>query len=82
MFTACSSSDDDGGGQGGGGDLPIPPIATKAAISGVVYNYGAPVSGVKVTVGTSSVITGYNGAFTFNQVSEGDSWNLLCNYWL
>jgi hypothetical protein len=36
MFTACSSSDSDGGGQGGGGDLPIPPIATKAAISGVV----------------------------------------------
>lgn len=69
MFTACSSSDSDGGGQGGGGDLPIPPIATKAAISGVVYNWGAPVSGVKVTVGTSSVITGYNGAFTFNQVS-------------
>ena len=67
MFTACSSSDDDG--QGGGGDIPFIPVATKAAISGVVYNWGAPVSGVKVTVGANSVITGYNGAFAFNQVS-------------
>ena len=69
MFTACSSSDDDSGGQGGGGDIPIPPVVTKAAISGVVSCWGAPVSGVKVTAGTASTVTGYNGAFTFNMVS-------------
>ena len=39
------------------------------AISGVVYNYGSPMSGVKVTVGNTSVTTGYNGIFALNEVS-------------
>lgn len=69
-MSACSSSDDatsGGGGEGGGGDIPVAP--TTAALSGVVYSYGSPMSGVKVTVGTASVTTGYNGLFSFDQVS-------------
>lgn len=37
-------------------------------ISGIVYYYGSPMSGVKVKVGTASVTTGYNGMFTLNKV--------------
>lgn len=68
-MSACSSSDDSSG--GGGGDIPGPTPApvTKAAVSGVVYANGSPVSGVKVTAGTASVTTGYNGLFSFDQVS-------------
>ncbi len=67
-MTACSSSDDASG--GGGGDTPTPaPVPTTAAVSGVVYANGSPVSGVKVTAGTASVTTGYNGLFSFDQVS-------------
>ena len=61
MFTACSSSDDDGGGQSGGGDVPGP--VTSIAISGVVTSVSGPVSGVKVSAGTASDITGQNGMF-------------------
>lgn len=69
-MSACSSSDDATGGGGGGGDDPTPPVVpTKAAVSGAVYSYGAPVSGVKVTVGTASVTTGFNGMFYFEQAS-------------
>lgn len=67
MFTACSSSDDDGGGQGGGGDIPGP--VTSITISGVVKSMGSPVDGVKVTAGTASVTTGFNGLFTLENVS-------------
>lgn len=67
MFTACSSSDDDGGGQGGGGDLPIP--MTMAKLSGFVYtSYGAPLAGVTVTSGTTTVTTNEHGAFTLSSV--------------
>ena len=67
-MTACSSSDDASG--GGGGDTPTPaPVPTTAAVSGVVYGNGSPMGGVKVTVGTASVTTGYNGLFSFDQVS-------------
>ena len=38
-------------------------------IFGVVYSYGSPMSGVKVTVGNTSVTTGYNGMFVLNKVS-------------
>ena len=68
-MSACSSSDDATSG-GGGGDEPTPPVApTTAAVTGVVYHWGSPMSGVKVTVGASSVTTGYNGVFSFDQVS-------------
>ena len=67
-MTACSSSDD--ATSGGGGDDPTPPVVpTKAAVSGVVYSFGSPMSGVKVTAGTASVTTGFNGMFVFEQVS-------------
>lgn len=67
-MTACSSSDDASG--GGDGDTPTPaPVPTTAAVSGVVYGNGSPMGGVKVTVGTASVTTGYNGLFSFDQVS-------------
>lgn len=71
-FTACSSSDDDGPGPdqggGGGGDTPAPVVS--AAISGIVKSVtGSPLSGVKVTAGTFTVTTGFNGMFQFTQVS-------------
>ncbi len=71
MFTACSSSDDatSGGGEQGGGDVPVPEVITKAAVSGVVSHWGSPLSGVKVSAGTVSVTTGFNGTFTLDQVS-------------
>lgn len=66
-MTACSSSDDASGG-GGGGDIPVP-VPTSITISGVVTSAGSPVSGVKVTAGAASVVTGFNGIFTLEQVS-------------
>ncbi len=72
-FTACSSSNDDDGGsgpQGGGSGGFNPPTVVNMAVSGIVRSgTGAPLSGVKVTAGTFSVTTSYNGMFQFTQVN-------------